>query len=460
MSARSFLTTRRRPVAGALVCVLLVGLGAGVWLVVDPGEGRTPEGVVQAFFDARNDRDCERLVDLVSVASWPGGAELGRAGRVERCRAVVVADGPAPDQIELMAENDRTATVELSVPVDEDASDAPAGRGIVVAEPADGDAGHATRAYAEGSLVREQGEWKVQLDHAHLHLGRSVDEAIVGFADAFREGDCDGMADHLSQAAWPSDGGLSREDYLARCAAVVTASDDASPLFDIGLGDLTVDRMLVTPSGDGRATATIGWDRAGVETVSLRLEDGVWGLDAPLAEVENLELLALLNEYVDGGEHTVGLSEIVPPEGDPTDGLDLPEGADAAERRREHRFVRGIWGDYDGPESNSLHVLLFEFADPEGALAYGELLASRARRAPPGSPAPTPSVADGRAAVTECGGANGQDCAQAGHTVALGTRGRFFVGLEVIDADGTYLPAAEALARTEAILQAQLDRLP
>lgn len=465
MRAAQLLQGRRRLVVVAVACIIVVGLGVGGWLVVAGDSGPSPDDTVRAFFDARRARDCERLVDLVSASSWPdGGDDLDRAGRVAQCRDVVDAEVREPDQIEVVDEDDDAAVVDLSLPVAGHIALAGPHPGIVVRElVVDGDTStFEARAHAEGRLVREGGEWKVRLDHGFLHVGRSIERTVSGFAEAFRAGDCERMTDYVGASGWERGGGVTRDEHLARCVASVAVRDDATDLLgDVG-EQAAVQGLRVSPTGDGRVIAEVQWGSGTTDTVPLHLDGGEWVLDAPPDRLGLMEVVPFLVDPVDDGAFTAGPPTLVSPETEVVvDISDMPEGDDAVERRSEHGFLRGVTSDYTGPEGTSLHVVVFEFADLAGALGYGELLASRvAQTSSPGSPTPVPSVAEARAGLIQCGGDAGDDCTLANSTVALGTRGRFLVGVNLIDFDDTYAPAAEALSRTEAILQAHLARLP
>lgn len=251
-------------VVGAVVVV--VGL-AGVALASrgDPGEDRSVEETATAFFAAQTDGDCPALLDLLSEASTadrPNGSD-----QVEQCEDAldghVPQDGSETADFEVVDQDGDRATVrspELTGYGDED---------------------------VVGVLVREGGEWKVETDPRFLVVGRSLRDTAVGYLEAFNDGDCDRLIDHLSEAAWSHHGAVARDEFLEDCTAkaAARAASSEQPI-DVTSVDAQVDAL-------GRATASraYGDDRIGGpdgRDTAILVRDGLeWTLDHNVHRAES-----------------------------------------------------------------------------------------------------------------------------------------------------------------------------
>ena len=102
----------------------------------------------------------------------------------------------------------------------------------------------------------------------------------------------------------------------------------------------------------------------------------------------------------------------------------------------------------------SLDVLLYEFADADGAAAYAEHLADRIG-ATADRRAPRPPSGGSFEIVVRCG--QSTDCSHADEVLALAAHDRFLVA--VTADDPAHLPADQLLSRARQVLQAQIDHL-
>jgi hypothetical protein len=144
------------------------------------------------------------------------------------------------------------------------------------------------------------------------------------------------------------------------------------------------------------------------------------------------------------------------------------EGADAAERRRDHGFRTGLTVSF-GEHPYGVDLLAYEFADAEGATQYAEHLGARiaadATRYQELTPVEVAGIAGSLAVVTECAGPAFRhasvplDCLQANKAAAIGATGRFVVAVEVADYEGPNLPAAQLVDQATNLLRTQLSRL-
>jgi hypothetical protein len=109
----------------AVAVLAVVGIGAFLLLRGDSGGGGadTPEQTVRSFFAAAEDHDCERLLSLVSRASWSEDGTVSRDEALDECRASVSEDdffpaGTTIDKVELTVRDGRDATVKVTSTVE------------------------------------------------------------------------------------------------------------------------------------------------------------------------------------------------------------------------------------------------------------------------------------------------------------------------------------------------------
>lgn len=443
---------------GALLVALLAVVAVvttSAWIVLGRDQERSIEATVDAFFEARHDGDCERLVGVLSEASWSEDGHLTRQQFVDQCTDVVADHRPALDRVEIVSETSAHAVVEIAMLPDDDPDPLTPQEGLDVYQP-DFD-GHAL--YEQGRLVREDGTWKVETDARFLRIGRSVDEAVRGFVDAYNTGDCEQLIDYLSEATWSEDGQVSREQYLSQCAedadARTAAVDPDDPLAAARELRLPVE-IDVSFEADDRFTATATWDAFPSEAATLVNEDLEWKLDGALQAVEYAELqTSLLDEPLPGYEHDI--ASFVFQGADPTVDFDLYEGSDAVERRRDAGFARGAIQRFSDGD-NFVLVLLYEFDSADGARGYADHLATRVGQwGVSRSPAPTPVVAEQHGAATSC---EDDACTHATEAVAVGVHDRMIAAVQVVDYLDETPTAEELISRADGVLQAQLDQLP
>jgi hypothetical protein len=249
-------------VIGAGVVVAVV---AGVVWVGVRGDGEpelSPAQVVSGFFQAQRDGDCERLVDLVSEASWSDGGERSRDEFLEHCDAALDGYQPAVDRLdvhEVDGAGDRLTVVWPGFSPD----------GVDLGEER-----------AEGTLVREEGSWRVRLDDLVLHLGRSVDETVRGYLDAYNRADCDRLVGFLSGSVRSVDATTSAAfgRHCEHGSGDRQGARRPRPLEATGIevsveGDRAQATFSVTVAG-----GTIGRSAVEAETVQLVKEGLQWKL--------------------------------------------------------------------------------------------------------------------------------------------------------------------------------------
>jgi hypothetical protein len=246
---------RRRPrtrvgLATLVVVVVVVVVGLGVGLVGSVrGAGAGPDGsersigqTVSGFFQAQRDGDCARLIDLVTEEAWSDGGRRGRRGFLEQCAAALEGYDPGVVRIDVEHEPEGEDALDDD-PLDGDARgdaeepDDTGGRDRATVGPvlpavvANGievgtqDAGPVGEPPPDGRLVREGGEWKVEPGLGALRIGRSVEETIQAYVDAYNEGDCERLVDLVSEAVWSSGGERTRAGFVEGCAADAAARD-------------------------------------------------------------------------------------------------------------------------------------------------------------------------------------------------------------------------------------------
>jgi hypothetical protein len=113
------------PVKALIGLAVVVVLGVAAALVLGGGGGDSasgPDGAVRSFFDAAKDKDCDRMLDLVTEASWSQGGSVDKAAALDQCADSVDSSNFFPGQaditgIEVLEEADDTATVEVTTEV-------------------------------------------------------------------------------------------------------------------------------------------------------------------------------------------------------------------------------------------------------------------------------------------------------------------------------------------------------
>ncbi|HEV7762383.1 MAG TPA: hypothetical protein VGO78_25415, partial [Acidimicrobiales bacterium] len=233
---------RRRKVRPRLVALGLGAVLVAAWgwrSVTNPGPGRTPAQTVSAFFDAQRTGDCERLIDVLTEASWSQDGRRSRDDFLDQCADALVGYHPPVGRVVIEVDDDGKS---------DRATVFTGGRTFETDEP-------------EGRLVREDGAWRVEPDPEVLRIGRSVDDTLRGYVDAFNDRDCEGMLDYLAETTWSQDGTRSDSHFLTQCAAALTSEPDEPPLV---VGGVDVER-----DGD-RALADTAVVTSGAPTVDLQ----------------------------------------------------------------------------------------------------------------------------------------------------------------------------------------------
>lgn len=176
------------------------------------GEGRTPSQAASGFFEAQRTGDCDRLLDLLTEDSWSQGGEWSEREFLDRCEAALVGYRPIVEQVELEVVDDR------------DFADESGDRARVALD------GRPTYEDPTGRMVRDGGEWRVETDPDVFVLGRSIDDTLRGYVDAYNAGDCDALRSFLAEATWSLEGSLSEDEFAERCRAVVDDPAGRRPL--------------------------------------------------------------------------------------------------------------------------------------------------------------------------------------------------------------------------------------
>jgi hypothetical protein len=110
-------------VVKAIVAVVVLAIVAGgAFLLLggdDDGDAADPAQAVRDYFAAALDRDCERLMGLVSEASWSDGGTVDREGALAQCASEVQEEDFIPaglrvDAVEVTDRGDDTAEVRLT----------------------------------------------------------------------------------------------------------------------------------------------------------------------------------------------------------------------------------------------------------------------------------------------------------------------------------------------------------
>jgi ketosteroid isomerase-like protein len=240
---------RRLVLLGTVVLGLLIGLATWRLLPSDPPSA--PDEVVREFFQAQRDGDCERLLEIVSEASWSDDGERSRAEFVEQCADAIAGYEPPDDEfsvVDVADDPDRTIVERVGTYYDDEAD--------------------------AGSLVREDGEWKVETDPETLRLGPPAEAALRAYLAAYRSGDCEAITTHVTAQTWSENGRLGREQFRRRCEA----RSDARNAAPTGLAS----RIVVSYYGDGDARASLtlpGLGFMSAEQIWLHQEELRWMVD-------------------------------------------------------------------------------------------------------------------------------------------------------------------------------------
>jgi hypothetical protein len=479
--------SRRSRVGLALALVVAMAVGVGGWLVARAGDGTSIEATVRGFFEARQAGHCEQVVDYLSRSSWSEDGRLGRHEFLDHCEAAIDDYQPELADVAVVSETGDTAVVQMAIPLDDEAL-APMpdlgdrAQGFVVGasmltDDQRADVG-ADAAYEQGELVREGSTWKVRSDPWFLRIGRSVEQTVAGYLDSYRDGDCDEAIGFVSDGAWSTDSEADRQQFIDRCEAVAQSSaayreESAHDPITVAHPSVVAAPTAVelTASGSDQVTAEVQWNGRPTQTVRFLRQDVTWQLTDPWLEVvRTADLSAHLLSEPD-----VGLPPATPALVHPdlrTDPFDAGpqgyEGADAAERRRDHGFQGGLTVSF-GEHPYRVDLLAYEFTDAEGATQYAEHLGTRiadvATRYQELTSVEVTDVDGSLAVVTECAGPDFRpasqpvDCGQANRAAAVGARGRFVAAVEVVDYEGPDLPAGELVDQAINLLRTQLDRL-
>jgi hypothetical protein len=463
----------------ALAAVVVIGAGTVTFAVArldDPAEAAT--AAVRDFFDARSAGDCERLVDLVSEDSWSRAGQLDRAGFVARCDVVVDAYAPRLTDARPVTTGDDRAAVAVEIPADEPPP-VPATPSVadgiymtVENDPeADPSAASDATVHATATLVREGGDWKVETDLEVLRLGRSPQETLQAYYEAWFTGGCDVVVDLVTGEAWAAAGASGRGDYIERCRARaerMTRPEDPLPLprFHPGERDGRNDDAEGTDRLTAVAEADFGVDRP-PETITMVADGLDWRLTR---DVELVGVLGLRSLAVDEPAPTYrSASEdlVLPPDDALTTGFADIEGTNPLERRTTAGFRRGVVTRYEqlGLTPQQITVALYEFDTADGASRYATSLAEHVASSSTGPAAQLPSLraTDERPylTATRCG----TDCTHPYEAIGIDVRDNHLVVVEQAEQEIS-VPAAEPpyttadrLELVRTALRAQLENL-
>jgi len=300
------LTERKRrqvAVVAAIVVAALVWQFGGAISDSLPGsvsdDGRTPGQTVSGFFHAQAAGDCERLVGLLTEESWSDGGNLSRGQFLDQCAEAVEGYQPNVGAVDVELDDDEGGS----------ASDGDRARVEIlsagVADVVDDDD---RSSLPTGRLVREDGEWKVQTDPTVLHVGRSVEETIWAYADAYNRGDCEAIANLLGEDVWSSGGDLDRDGFLDACGQGAIRRDErAQPALGVPMGTVAIDddgsHATITVENYGSMRIN-GWSS---EEATLVRDGFEWKIEAaeggdgfaPWAPFRFVHLTELQTELVD-----------------------------------------------------------------------------------------------------------------------------------------------------------------
>jgi hypothetical protein len=101
-----------------LVALIIVGAGAIFLLSGDDDGGGSPEQTVRDFFTASTDRDCPRLLGLVTEASWSQNGTVSRQEALDTCVDETAQDDFPDDvaisDVHVTDQSGDTASVEVT----------------------------------------------------------------------------------------------------------------------------------------------------------------------------------------------------------------------------------------------------------------------------------------------------------------------------------------------------------
>jgi hypothetical protein len=248
-TAVSSLSSKRVQVATLVAGLLAIAVGA--WWALRPGgesdrSDRSIGQTVSGFFQAQRDGDCERLAGLLTEASRSDGGRLSRGEFLHQCADAV--DGYEPD-VERLAVDFETVDDEGDHSREPDQAVVDS---VLPATSSGIDPASYESEPDDGRLVREDGEWRIETGQGLLRIGRSVEQTVLGYVDAYNDGDCERLIDHLSEAAWSLDGELTRRQFLDQCAD--GAASRNGPAWQ---PPPQVTGIAVALDDDGRATADV-----------------------------------------------------------------------------------------------------------------------------------------------------------------------------------------------------------
>jgi len=365
--------TRRSRLAAMTVGVLVL-VAAGWWVLRSP-DPRSVEETVDEFFDAQRDGDCERLVGLVTEPSWSNGGRWSRDEFLDHCADALDGYEPSPEHFAISVYDEDGDY--LSPCCDDDPDEE--GDRAIVSVLSGNELWSVYRRGSHGpggSVVRVDGEWKVDIDDVVLRVGPSIHETVSGYVAAYNDGDCGRLIRRLSERAWSAGGALDRDEFLDRCGDAADARHDrGQPALEVrdievrfddaeslGLaGDVFVSR------GTDQVTALVDYPASIAVAVgsdpeeALLVREGMrWKLDGSetrprgvtsdvqLAAVRSVELQAMFPQEIErGGTRCVRYSDGALREPDPDDEIHY------------ELAVRRTW--YGCPEHDA-SVTLYQFA--------------------------------------------------------------------------------------------------
>lgn len=364
--------------------LLLVGVG---WWALRSEGSRSIEETVDEFFEAQRAGDCEGLLELVSEASWSNGGRWSRDEFLSHCAEAL--DGYEPDvgHVSVAVYDEDGGYIAR----DEDADEV--GDRALVSVTSRSELWDIYRRGSQnpaGHVLREDGEWKVETDDVVLRIGRSVHETVIGYLDAYNQGDCERLIAFLSEDAWSEGGEQGRDEFLDGCGDAAESRGErdqpALEVYDPRAGGVEVrfeeqetadvDTEALLVRRNQQATAVVEYELEGVsiggvmgrgdpERALLVKEGLLWKLDGSetlpdgvasevqLAAIRYVELQALfLDEVRRDGQGCESPTNAVLAQPDPSDEIQFELG------------IRRSWIPCPDYETN---VTLYQFAEENQA---------------------------------------------------------------------------------------------
>lgn len=107
-------------VKALIAVVVLAVVGVGAFLLLSGDDDGDPAQAVRDFFAAAQDRDCERMISLVSEASWSQDGEITREEALDECAGEIQDEEFFPTDAaitgaEVARQEGDTAQVEVTV---------------------------------------------------------------------------------------------------------------------------------------------------------------------------------------------------------------------------------------------------------------------------------------------------------------------------------------------------------